>query len=95
MNQLCFDCFIDLGLCEEGVTMLKNAKYVTMKDIDYAFIICKRKARTNSFLMLFSINHNNQEGIKNFKESCNNINYKNLGNKNHSNKNKEEKGQEK
>lgn len=37
----------------------------------------------------------NQEGIKNFKESCNNINYKNLGNKNHSNKNKEEKGQEK
>lgn len=37
----------------------------------------------------------NQEGIKNFKESCNNINYKNLGNKNHSNKSKEEKGQEK
>ena len=36
MNQLCFDCFIDLGLCEEGVTMLKNAKYVTMKAIDYA-----------------------------------------------------------
>ena len=37
----------------------------------------------------------NREGIKNFKESCNNINYKNLGNKNHSNKSKEEKGQEK
>lgn len=37
----------------------------------------------------------NQEGIKNFKEPCNNINYKNLGNKNHSNKNNEEKGQEK
>lgn len=37
----------------------------------------------------------NQEGIKNIKEPCNNINYKNLGNKNHSNKSKEEKGQEK
>ncbi|MBN2950491.1 MAG: hypothetical protein JTJ21_07955 [Holdemanella sp.] len=37
----------------------------------------------------------NREGIKNFKEPCNNINYKNLGNKNHTNKSKEEKGQEK
>lgn len=36
-----------------------------------------------------------QEEIKSGKESCNNINYKNLGNKNHSNKSKEEKGQEK
>lgn len=37
----------------------------------------------------------NREEIKSGKESCNNINYKNLGNKNHSNKSKEEKGQEK